>query len=320
MSKRTILIFSILVGYVVMQFLWWEILLVRQSDENISNKQKLAALSSSDDKIIRRDIAELEHKKNIRMYMIVGEGSVFLLILLFGIQQVRKSALKETALNNQQKNFILSVSHELKTPIAAAKLQIQTLLKRELEKDQQKQLLQNALAETDRLHKLVENILLINQIENQNFALHRESTNLSSLILQITERYFPTELEKGIIKLYLEPSIKSDIDPVLFPSVIINLVENAVKYSFNEIAIEISLKSVTGKPVLDIADQGCGISNQEKEKIFNKFFRSGNEDTRKTKGTGIGLYIVKLVCDLHQFKIKVLDNKPTGSRFQITLN
>lgn len=320
MSKRTILIFSILVGYVVMQFLWWEILLVRQSNENISNKQKLAALSSPDDKIIRRDIAELEHKKNIRMYMIVGEGSVFLLILLFGIQQVRKSALKETELNNQQKNFILSVSHELKTPIAVAKLQIQTLLKRELERDQQKQLLQNALAETDRLHKLVENILLVNQIENQNFALHKEPVILSALIQQIAERYFQQELEKGIINLYLEPSVKTDIDPVLFPSVIINLVENAVKYSFHEVAVEIHLKSANGRHVLEIADQGCGIGDKEKEKIFDKFFRSGNEDTRKTKGTGIGLYIVKLVCDLHQFRIKVLDNKPAGSRFQITLN
>ena len=83
MSKRTSFIFFILVGYVVLQFLWWEVLLVRQSNNIISLKQNLAALSSSDDQIILRDIDELQRKKATQVYMIVGEGTVFLLILLF---------------------------------------------------------------------------------------------------------------------------------------------------------------------------------------------------------------------------------------------
>ena len=85
--------------------------------------------------------------------MIVGEGTVFLLILLFGVYQVRKSIKKETELANQKSNFILSISHELKTPIAATKLQLQTLLKHDLERDKQKELLHNALNENNRLHK-----------------------------------------------------------------------------------------------------------------------------------------------------------------------
>jgi hypothetical protein len=80
-SKRTSFIFFVLVGYIVLQFLWWEVLLVRQSNNIISLKQNLAALSSSDDKIILRDIAELQHKKTTQVYMIVGEGTVFLLSL-----------------------------------------------------------------------------------------------------------------------------------------------------------------------------------------------------------------------------------------------
>ncbi len=317
MSKRTTLIFSLLVGYIVLQFLWWEVLLVRQSNDVISKEQKITALSSVDDVIIKRDIAALEHKKMKRVYMIVGEGSVFLLILLFGVSLVRKSVKKETQLANQQKNFILSVSHELKTPIAASKLQLQTLLKHNLDREKQKQLLMNALNETERLHKLVDNVLLANQIENSNLTLQREPVNLSELLQNTVQRYFQSYLTNHLLKVNIQEGVTYTGDKDLLPSVFINLIENALKYSFEAVDITVELKTVNQKPLLEVKDKGCGISSTETEKIFEKFFRSGDEDTRKTKGTGIGLYIVKRICNLHQAKIKVMDNTPRGSIFQV---
>ena len=317
MSKRTTLIFSVLVGYIVLQFLWWEVLLVKQSDSIISLKQNIAALSSSDDKIIVRDIANLQHKKTTQVYMIVGEGTVFLLILLFGIYQVRKSIRKENELTNQKSNFILSVSHELKTPIAATKLQLQTLLKHELPRDKQKELLNNALNETSRLHKLVDNVLMANQIENNNLTVQKENLNLSELVENTIKRYFTEYIEKKIITTVIEQGIYYLGDKELLQSVIINLIENAIKYSFDSVNIDVVLTTINNKPLLEIKDNGIGISDKEKETIFQKFFRSGSENTRKTKGTGLGLFIVKSICDLHQLKINVLNNIPTGSIFQI---
>lgn len=317
MSKRTTFIFSVLVGYIVLQFLWWEILLVRQSDNIILLKQNIAALSSSDDNIILRDIADLQKKKNARVYMIVGEGTVFLLILLFGVYQVRKSIKKETELANQKSNFILSISHELKTPIAATKLQLQTLLKHDLERDKQKELLHNALNENNRLHKLVDNVLMANQIENNNLSIQKEQLNLSELLENTVKRYFLEHLEKKHVTLTIEPNIIYEGDKELLPSIFINLIENAIKYSFENIKIEVILKKLNGNTVLEIKDQGCGILDQEKETVFQKFFRSGSENTRKTKGTGIGLFIVKSICDLHQINIKLTNNQPKGSIFQI---
>lgn len=317
MSKRTTLIFSVLVSYIVLQFLWWEVLLVRQSDNIISLKQNIAALSSSDDTIILRDIADLQKKKNARVYMIVGEGTVFLLILLYGIYQVRKSIKRESELANQKSNFILSVSHELKTPIAATKLQLQTLLKHDLERDKQKELLNNALNENNRLHKLVDNVLIANQIENNNLSIQKENINLSELIETTVKRYFSEKIEKKNIILNIEPNIFFSGDKELLPSIFINLIENAIKYSFEKVAIDVVLKNINNNPVLEIKDQGCGISDEEKETVFQKFFRSGSENTRKTKGTGIGLFIVKSICDLHQIQIKILNNQPSGSVFQI---
>ncbi|MES2761863.1 MAG: HAMP domain-containing sensor histidine kinase [Bacteroidota bacterium] len=317
MSKRTSLIFFILVGYIVLQFLWWEVLLVKQSNAIIALKQNIAALSSSDDKIILRDIAELQKKKTSQVYMITGEGTVFLLILLFGVYQVRKSMRKENELANQKNNFILSVSHELKTPIAATKLQLQTLLKHELDREKQKELLSNALNETGRLHKLVDNVLMANQIENNNLGVEKEDLNLSELVEHTAERYFADHIQKKQLILNIEPGIFYAGDKELLPSIIINLIENAIKYSFDSIYIEVFLQSINGKAQLEIKDKGCGIPDSEKLMVFHKFFRSGSESTRKTKGTGIGLFIVKSICDLHKIDLRILNNQPVGTTFKM---
>ena len=327
MSKKTTIIFFVLVGYIVAQFLWWEVLLVKQSNELISVKQNLAALSSSDNAVIMSEIEALEHKKALRVYMTVGEGTVFLFILLFGINQVRKSIKKENELATQQNNFILSVSHELKTPIASTKLQLQTLLKHELDREKQIQLLNNALKETDRLHKLVDNVLLVTQVENKNTSADLKSINLSELIEDTVSRYFEMYIENKWLKLNVAPNLFIQGDKELLPSLIINLIENAIKYSYENLEVILNLKvdisagSITNSRVLlEVIDSGCGINESEKQKVFEKFYRSGNEETRKTKGTGIGLFIVKQICNMHQASITISDNKPCGSHFKISFD
>lgn len=317
MQKRTVLIFSIFVSYIVFQFLWWEVLLVKQSNEIIQEKQNLVALSSTNYDSILQDIQELESKKLKRVYMIVGEGTVFMLILLFGIMKVRRSIKKEIDLNDQQKNFILSISHELKTPIAASKLQIQTLLKHELDRDKQIDILTHALDETERLNKLVENVLTANQLNTKTNSLHKENFNFSALIDSIGKRYFSTLIKNQSLKIYCEENCVIYADKELVQSVVVNLIENAIKYSFDHIHVSVSLARVGQAFILEVADQGIGINEIEKEKIFENFYRSGNEDTRKTKGTGIGLFLVKTICDLHQASIAVLPNQPSGSIFKV---
>lgn len=174
----------------------------------------------------------------LQLYMIVGEGTVFLLILLFGINQVRKSIKKENELATQQNNFVLSVSHELKTPIASTKLQLQTLLKHELNREKQVQLLNTALKEIDRLHKLVDNVLLVTQIENKNISTQLTPINLSSLLEQITERYFEMYIENNWIKLDVTPNLFINGNKDILPSLIINLIENAIKYSYETLNVK----------------------------------------------------------------------------------
>lgn len=318
-SNRSKLIITILFGYIMLQFLWWEVLLVRQTTQITNEEQKLAEITSIDPVSLEKQISDLQLKKQNKIYMIVGEGTVFLLLLLYAFYRIRKASNKEIELVNQQKNFLLSVTHELKTPIAATKLQLQTLLKhKQLDAEQQKQLLTSAVNETNRLNRLIEDVLLANSADKE-LMVTKESVNLSDLTEQTLFNYFLEKKQNGTLKIEIEEGIITVADKLLFPSVIINLIENAFKYSSERSVVTVSLSNREGKINFVVSDSGVGIPQKEKEKIFEKFYRIGNEETRKAKGTGLGLYIVKKIVEAHNGKIEVTDNKPNGSVFKITI-
>ncbi|WP_231561643.1 sensor histidine kinase [Sphingobacterium sp. T2] len=106
-------------------------------------------------------------------------------------------------------------------------------------------------------------------------------------------------------------------DKFAITNVVNNLVENAIKYSPPCATVEVKLYRKDNNLIFSVADHGQGIPDEEKKLIFNKFYRVGNESTRKTKGTGLGLYIVKSVLQKHNATIKVKDNKPSGSIFEV---
>jgi signal transduction histidine kinase len=123
-----------------------------------------------------------------------------------------------------------------------------------------------------------------------------------------------------VIKANIEPLIFLNGDKFALTSVLTNLIENAIKYSPPCAEIKISLKQKGDQISFIVADSGIGIDDQEKSRIFEKFYRVGSEETRKTKGTGLGLFIVKQVLDKHQATIKVKNNNPSGTIFEVIFN
>lgn len=258
----------------------------------------------------------LNAELNKRWIMIAGEGSVFLLLMILGIVKIQKTFKAEAAFARQQNNFILSVTHELKSPLASAKLQMQTLLKRELDRDKQKEIISNAIVDIERLNHLVENILLAAKIDNApNYTIHKESTPLDVYIKDILSGF--SSSVKQNIELHLEPGIYLDLDRISFPSIVLNLFENAIKYSPLHSTIKVMLEEKDKKTCLSFIDEGKGITDGEKQNVFKKFYRTGNEETRKTKGTGLGLYVVKHLVEQHGGQIKIKDNFPKGSIFEV---
>lgn len=252
--------------------------------------------------------------------MVLGETAVFLFIFFVGAYYLQKAIDQERKLHHRQKNFLLSVTHELKSPLASIKLYLQTILKRELDPAQQKSFLTNSLKDIERLDDLVENMLLATKIESNLYTFPKESFNLSELVNSVAGRLQVHTCSSQIIKLSVQQGISIVGDKFALTSVVTNLIENAVKYSPPCAEVNVSLKRSNGQVQFIVADSGIGINDQEKSRIFEKFYRVGSEDTRKTKGTGLGLFIVKQVLDKHQASIKVKNNQPSGTIFEVTFN
>ncbi len=252
--------------------------------------------------------------------MVLGETAVFLFIFFVGAYYLQKAIDQERKLHHQQKNFLLSVTHELKSPLASIKLYLQTILKRELDPAQQKSFITNSLKDIERLDDLVENMLLATKIESNSYTFPKENFNLSELVNSVAGRLQIHTCSSQIIKLSVQQGIMLKGDKFALTSVVTNLIENAVKYSPPCAEVQVSLKRSNGQIQFIVADSGIGINDQEKSRIFDKFYRVGSEDTRKTKGTGLGLFIVKQVLDKHQASIKVNNNQPSGTIFEVTFN
>ncbi len=256
-----------------------------------------------------------------RMAMVMGEGSVFIFLLGVGGYFIHASIKKEDRLHERQQNFLLSVTHELKSPLAAIKLSLQTIVKRDLEKQMQASLLNNSLKDIERLDDLVENMLLATKIESRTYSFPKEEFDFSELVTKITDRLQVHSCgNEQLINTKIKSGIKVVGDRFALSSVVTNLVENAVKYSGPCAEIAVELRQIDMKPVLTVSDKGLGIPDAEKMLIFDKFYRVGDENVRKSKGTGLGLFIVKEVLQNHDADISVKDNVPQGAIFEVTFN
>ena len=212
---------------------------------------------------------------------------------------------------------MLSVTHELKTPLASNKLYIQTVQKRELSTEQQQELLNKAIEENTRLEYMINNILNASRIENNVFNLEKEKVNLNTLIDNVQKRFELFAERKNIVQSTDKEAFIS-ADKFSIETILTNLVENAIKYSPDDSSIEIYAKKENSVVIFGVKDEGIGISKNDKSAVFNKFYRVGNEEVRTQKGTGLGLFIVAKLVNMHGAKITCLDNEPKGTNFQIT--
>lgn len=251
--------------------------------------------------------------------MIIGEGIVFFSILLFGIIRLMRSVKKEIELNRQKRNFLLSVTHELKTPLASMKLNLQTMKKRKLDEEVQHKLIDQSEAEIVRLEKIINNILAVTRIENKSNITEEEEFDLSQLVQNQVENMSQNFGQHHTFKTNVEEGIKFKGDSGLFQLILSNLIENAVKYSPKNSEINVELRKDGSQIELVVVDQGIGIAKEEREKIFNKFYRSGNEEVRQTKGTGLGLYLVKNLVGHYHGQITVRNREEKGTEFRIRI-
>ena len=213
---------------------------------------------------------------------------------------------------------MMALTHELKTPISVAKLNLETLQKRKLDEQQQKKLFQITLEETNRLDALCNNMLLSSQIEAGGYRITKEETNLSELVTKCVQGFMNRYPHNNII-FNITAGLFTDGDRLLLQMLTNNLIDNAIKYTSKESPVTIGLSEMNNRIIFQVKDEGKGIVAGEKEKIFTKFYRIGNSATKAAKGTGLGLYLSKKIAQQHNANISVTDNVPAGAIFTVTL-
>ncbi|GIV32781.1 MAG: two-component sensor histidine kinase [Chitinophagales bacterium] len=328
LPTRPLLIFYILVLYVFASFTWWSYLLLKKNKATFEERVQLEILKKQYGTNALQQIPDYlttaEGKKLLRQYerqkwMIAGEGLVFMILLVMGSIRLLQTFRKEMRLAQQQSNFLLSVTHELKSPLASVKLSLQTLLRRVQLEAKYKNLIDNSIEDIDRLTTLVDNLLYAARMEDDSFSLHREKTDISDLTRHVIRHITGLAKDGVTVKTCIQDNLVLHTDKMAWSSLVQNLVENAMKYSPPPACIEVHLKKEHGHIVLTVKDNGIGIAPEERANIFKKFYRIGNEETRRTKGTGLGLFIVKKIVELHKGKITLSDNEPKGTIFRIVI-
>lgn len=301
--------------YILVALVFWYLELQRQNGQMY--EYRVQQLKKDDPDFTLR-LAQIEDARRRKTSQYIGEGSTFLLLILVGAVFVYRATRKQLLLSQQQQNFMMAVTHELKTPIAITRLNLETLQKRRLEEAQQQKLIGNTLQENNRLNLLTNNILMAAQLESGNYRQSKQLLNISQLAEEaVTE--FRSRFPQRSIDADIAPGIDIQGEQMLVQMLISNLLDNAVKYAGKESRTGLILHVQNRQLFLSVSDEGIGIPNEEKKKVFNKFYRVGSEATRATKGTGLGLYLCRQIVEGLNGSITVADNTPKGSIFTIRL-
>jgi len=252
-------------------------------------------------------------------YMVLGALSVF---MVGGIWLTYRNVSREMNLARLKSDFVANVSHELRTPLALIRLYAETLeLGRLTAKEKYQEYFRIIREESERLTALINNILDFSRIDAGRKEYEFEETNLAELVHSTLDSYRFQIQQNGF---GFEENISSDIPPVkvdreAIARSLLNLVNNALKYSKDQKYIGVSLYRVNGSVNLEVRDRGIGIPANEHEKIFEKFYRCGDPLVHNVKGSGLGLSLVRHIARAHGGDVLVESAPDKGSKFTIAL-
>ena len=314
--RLTTLLYWVLLIYIIAALLWWLFSLYDQNESMYHLQRQLLDPNSPDYGSTLADIEDERWRDKIKY---IGEGITFLVLILFGAVYLYRSVRRQFRAQQQQQNFVMAITHELKTPLSVARLNLETLQRHNLDEGRKTKLVQMTLQETLRLDSLINNILISSQLEGHSYHISKEELNFSDLVADVTQQFLNRYSERKLVQ-DIEKDIDLNGDPLLLKLLVSNLLENANKYSGRSTPVFVKLFRTGKKISLEIKDEGEGISREEKKNVFKKFYRIGNEQNRKTKGTGLGLFLCKKIAEDHDGTVSIGDNQPKGSIFTVNFS
>ncbi|MCU0591291.1 MAG: ATP-binding protein [Desulfobacterales bacterium] len=246
----------------------------------------------------------------------VGPEPIGILIVFNDVTQLRR-------LEDMRREFVANVSHEIKTPLTAIKGFVETLHHNIVETPEEaRRFLAIIARHVDRLNTIIEDLLMLSRIENEGErgAIQRETTRLRDIFQNAVQICRPQADEKRIrIELAGDEGLEALVDPVLLEQAVVNLLDNAVKYTDTKKTVRVLAQAVNDEIQIQVQDQGIGIEDKHLPRLFERFYRVDKARSRAQGGTGLGLAIVKHIAQAHGGHITVESRLGEGSRFTIHL-
>jgi len=266
------------------------------------------------------NVFEKAASERIAVYTWTGVLVILLILVSGGI--AGKAVGRQIRLSKLKNDFIATVSHELKTPLASMRVLVDTLLEGNY-KDQQQvtEYLQLVSTENERLSRLIDNFLTFSRMERNKQAFEIVRTKPASIARAAAEAV-QTKFSKARCEFELEigedlPDVLADHDAMV--TVLVNLLDNAYKYSYDDKHIELRVSAKDGSVCFSVSDNGMGMSRRSAKKIFKRFYQVDRTLTRRAKGCGLGLSIAKFIIDAHKGSISVESKPSKGSAFTVKL-
>lgn len=249
-------------------------------------------------------------------------GTVAFTLTIIGIAIYLVLTIKEVRLNQRQANFIDSVTHELKSPIAALKLYLETLSMRDMDEQKRRHFYDVMEGELDRLDQLINHLLEVGRLDAIGHESEVERIPLDELLRECSEAAATHQkVDPGeVFEFELQP-LKVQARRMVLEMIFRNLLDNAIKYGGVPPHVHVSLqKSERNQIVVRVTDSGEGVPSDQRNKIFKIFYRGGDELERRSKGTGLGLYIVRTLVYLLKGRVFVHSRlEGNGSVFEVQL-
>lgn len=250
---------------------------------------------------------------------VMVEGLVMLVLILAGAYAIFVFWNRQSNLYAQQRDIIAQVTHELKSPLASIQLHLETIRLRRPSGERLDSFIATMLTDTERLHYLINNLLMAARLEKRRRSHDRRLTDLSALVAEQVERERERLPEGGSISLEAEPGLKAMVDPEEMAMVLRNLFENAVLYSVGSPEVAVRLVQAGSRIFLAVSDRGRGLEPHDCRRVFERFYRVRTEGYN-VRGTGLGLYIVQSIVLGYGGRITAdSEGVGRGSTFTITL-
>jgi two-component system phosphate regulon sensor histidine kinase PhoR len=314
----------------------------------ISLNKAAAELLESNDAAIGRSLQEVIRNVDLRRFVgesLVASHPIESDIVLHGkpdrVLQAHGTSLRDATgrgigavivlnditnfrrLENIRKDFVANVSHELKTPITSIKGFVETLLDGAISDPNDSQRFLRIIAkQADRLHAIIEDLLSLSKIEQCEDAgdIELQESSLHEVLESAIYACQPQATERNIdIRLTCDEHLTARINAPLLDQAVVNLLDNAVKYSEPGGRVDVSASAVNGEVTISVVDTGCGIPADELPRIFERFYRVDKARSRKLGGTGLGLAIAKHIVNVHHGRVTVESTVGKGSTFSIKL-